>query len=172
MTAVFNHLLPPQRDLLYSLSFWCFTSPHHSSHHWMCKCVALCCSPVALLYPLTSPRSYLLITQFPSSSIPFPLYMMEQMHSFPLNLAGIQKLTAADNVTTIQQRATEREKEKQRMMVQRKKRNNRGHKLISQQGRKGGMGEAMDENKHRETLDRCSVSDLNELPLKAAFKEA
>lgn len=112
---------PPLRDLLYSLSFWCFTSPNHTSHHWMCTCVPLCCSPVALLYPLASPRSYLLITQCPSSSIPLPLYMMEQMHSFPLNLAGIQKLTAADNVTTIQQRATEREKEKQRMMIQRKK---------------------------------------------------
>ncbi len=34
------------------------------------------------------------------------------------------------------------------------------------------MGEAMDENKHRETLDRRSVSDLNELPLEAAFKAA
>lgn len=63
--------------------------------------------------------------------------MMEQMHSFPLNLAGLQKLTAAANVTTIQQCATEREKEKQMMMVQRKKRSNRGQKLISQQGREG-----------------------------------
>lgn len=28
----------------------------------------------------------------------------------------------------------------------------------------------MDENEHRETLDRCSVSDINELPTEAAFK--
>jgi len=44
---------------------------------------------------------------------------MEQKHSFLLNLAGLQKLTAAANVTTIQLREREREsgKEKRKMMV-------------------------------------------------------
>jgi len=40
--------------------------------------------------------------------------MMEQKHSFLLNLAGLQKLTAAANVTTIQLRERERERERVR----------------------------------------------------------
>jgi len=39
--------------------------------------------------------------------------MMEQKHSFLLNLAGLQKLTAAANVTTIQLRERERERERE-----------------------------------------------------------